>query len=178
MTDTLGNPLPAITGDVAADLELKKKREPKVFEPNRALLWAIIPGGGQVYNRRWWKVPLVFGGFTGMLAVLDFNSANYDRFRTAYVAELAGEPHEFEGTTVDGENNLRIFRDRFNQGRQSAYFYLLGMYALQGVEAYVDAHLRNFDIDEDLSAWHIQPLILPDPLGERAVFALHAQYTF
>lgn len=160
------------------ELEIPKIKEPRVYVPRQALLWSVIPGGGQVYNRRWWKVPLVFSAFSGVVAVLDFNQSNYDRFRVAYQLELAGQEHEFSdiGYSADA---LRSLRNNFNKSRQTNYFMLLAVYVLQGVEAYVDTHLRNFDMDEDLSRWQITPQVLPSPTGQQpAHIVLQFQYSF
>lgn len=119
--------------------------------PKRALMWAIIPSGGQVYNRRWWKVPLVIGGFYGLYRVIDYNTDLYQRMKTAYLLKLDDQPHEFSGTGIDNVTTLRNLRDRFDKNTQMSYVFLLVGYALQGVEAYVDAHLRQFDISDDLS---------------------------
>lgn len=156
---------------------LLPKQAPRTYVPKQALLWSIIPGGGQVYNRRWWKVPLVFSAFSGVVAVLDFNQSNYERFRDAYALELAGEEHEFVGI-IDGSERLLVFRDNFNTARQTNYFMLLAVYLLQGVEAYVDTHLRNFDMDEDLSQWHISPQLIPAGIAQPPTFVLQFQYSF
>lgn len=151
---------------------------PRIYDPKKALLWSIIPGGGQVYNRRWWKVPLVFSAFSGVAAVLNFNNSNYKRFETAYQAELAGFEHEFSDV-IDGSDRLKVFRDNFNKSRQTGYFYLLGIYILQSVEAYVDTQLRDFDLDEDLSQFQLQPIFIPSsPANLSPVIALELRYTF
>lgn len=150
---------------------------PRVYVPRQALLWSVVPGGGQVYNRRWWKVPLVFSAFSGVFAVLDFNQSNYERFRDAYQLELAGEEHEFTRFGYDA-SRLLVFRDNFNKSRQTNYFMLLAVYLLQGVEAYVDTHLRNFDIDEDLSQWQVRPQFMPGGIGQSPTVVLQVQYSF
>lgn len=159
------------------DLELPEKA-PRTYVPRQALMWAIVPGGGQVYNRRWWKVPLVFSAFSGVVAVLDFNESNYQRFRDAYDLQLAGEEHEFS-TLGYSDDALRSLRNNFNKSRQTNYFMLLAVYLLQGVEAYVDTHLRNFDMDEDLSQWQISPQVMPSVHGQTPVtVVLQFQYSF
>lgn len=119
--------------------------------PKRALLWSIIPSGGQIYNRRWWKVPLVVGGFYALYRTIDYNTDLYTRLKTAYLLKLDDQPHEFTGTSIDNASTLRNLRDRYDKNTQMSYVFLLLGYTLQGVEAYVDAHLRQFDIDDDLS---------------------------
>lgn len=158
------------------DLELTFQ-EPRTYVPRTALMWSIAPGGGQIYNRRWWKVPLVFSAFSGVFAVLDFNQSNYLRFRDAYQLELAGEVHEFTSRGYDA-SRLLVFRDQFNKSRQTNYFMLFAVYLLQGVEAYVDTHLRNFDMDEDLSQWQLTPQIIPGGLGQSPNVVLQFQYSF
>lgn len=159
------------------DLKLETTEAPRFYEPRKTLLWAIIPGGGQVYNRRWWKVPLVFGAFSGVAAVWDFNQSNYTRFSRAYELELARQPHEFTGIITDADR-LKVFRDNFNRSRQTTAFALVAVYVLQGVEAYVDSHLRQFDIDEDLSQWQLQPTFLPAGPTHASAFALSLTYSF
>lgn len=159
------------------DLQLDSIAAPRTYVPRKALLWAIVPGGGQVYNRRWWKVPLVFGAFSGVAAVWQFNQSNYERFSTAYELELAGEMHEFTGVITDAER-LKVFRDNFNQSRQTTAFALVAVYLLQGVEAYVDTHLRQFDISEDLSQWQVRPTLLPGGPAFGSAMALNVTFSF
>lgn len=120
-------------------------------KPKHALLWSAIPGGGQVYNRRWWKVPLVYGAFVGLGIAIDYNQGLYRDLREAYLLALAGEEHQFTGTNIDSPNALRNLRDSFDKNTQTAYVGLVILYALQSMEAYVDAHLRSFDVNDDLS---------------------------
>jgi hypothetical protein len=177
VSDTLSPVIKKQPELVSPDLQLEEISKEKEYVPRQALLWSIIPGGGQVYNRRWWKVPLVFSAFSGVAAVLDFNQSNYKRFKVAYSAELAGETHEFTGF-IDSASELKVFRDNFDKSRQTNYFFLAGVYILQGVEAYVDTHLRNFDIDEDLSHWQVKPALLPGGPYQAPTLALALAYTF
>ena len=119
--------------------------------PKKALLWSIIPSGGQIYNRRWWKVPLVVGGFYALYRTIDYNSDLHQRFIVAYRLKLDDQEHEFTGTGIDNASTLRNLRDRYDKNTQMSYVFLFLGYVLQGVEAYVDAHLRQFDISDDLS---------------------------
>lgn len=163
---------------IPSDLELKKNTGPRIYDPKTALLWSIIPGGGQVYNRRWWKVPLVFSSFTGVAAVWNFNQSNYDRFNTAYNLSLAGSSHEFTGI-INDTGRLKNFRDGYNKSRQTTVFYMIAIYGLQAIEAYVDSQLRNFDIDDDLSYFQIQPIIIPTSFANKTpVLGLEVRYGF
>jgi hypothetical protein len=153
---------------IAAD-SLPPARQPREVSPKRALRWAIIPGGGQVYNRRWWKVPLVYTAVFAAYGVADFNTRQYNRYRAALTAECFGiaDPdctptaHEFTPLNIS-VSALRTARDRADRGRQTAYALLVGTYLLQGIEAFVDAHLRTFDIEDDIG-FRIEPALIPGP---------------
>jgi hypothetical protein len=142
---------------------------PREVVPKRALKWAIIPGGGQVYNRRWWKVPIVYTAIFGAYGVADFNTRQYNRYRAALRAECFGvedpcEPSDHEFTPLGiSVSALRTARDRADRGRQTAYALLVGTYLLQGIEAFVDAHLRTFDIEDDIG-FRVEPAIIPGPV--------------
>lgn len=130
--------------------------------PKKSLMWAIIPGGGQVYNRRYWKVPIVYAAIGGLVYAIDFNQTRYRSLKTALELKLLDLPHEYTGTRIDNERSLRTLRDDFDKNTQLSYIGMVLVYALQGVEAYTDAHLMNFDIGEDLSL-HVQPHLELNP---------------
>lgn len=142
--------------------------------PRKALLWSIIPGGGQVQNKRWWKVPIVYGGLLGMVAVADFNQTRYTRFVTALENRCLGDgnvviiPNE---TCIETEDIFTInqitdaaliqARNSADRNRQTAYIGIFVAYLLQAVEAYTDAHLQEFDISDDLS-FRLGPVVQPN----------------
>lgn len=162
---TVTDTLPVADLQLDATTYIKNER---VYVPKKALLWSIIPGGGQIYNRRWWKLPIVYGAFAGMIGVADFNQTNFNRFRNALEAECFGleqppcEPATHEFTGVFNVSSLRSLRDSYDRNRQLAYLGIFIVYVLQGVEAFADAHLRTFDIEDDLGL-RIQPEFLPAP---------------
>ncbi len=120
--------------------------------PKKALRYSLIlPGAGQIYNGRWWKTPFVYGAIGGALSVAIFNQRNFTEFQNAYVLKLRNEPHRFSNTILDDARRLRIWRDRYDKNRQTWYILTVAAYGLQAVEALVDAHLQNFDVNEDLS---------------------------
>lgn len=142
-------------------------QQPKTRKPGNALKWALIPGGGQVYNRSWWKLPLVYGGIMGAIGYAENSQSNYRRAINALEAKCYGveDPdsctpttHEFTGTSLDDISALRNIRDTYDKRRQSAYIFVFLAYILQGVEAYTDAHLKTFDVDEDLSLIKLGPI--------------------
>lgn len=127
-----------------------------------AILSLALPGAGQAYNKRWWKLPLVYGAIGGVVYAIDFNQGLYRRFRDALKLELADQPHEFTGTGIDSANALRSLRDEYDRNTQLSYIGAVALYGVIAVEAFVDAHLLDFNIDDDLSL-RVQPTVQPVP---------------
>lgn len=160
VTDSLRveDPARVVAVDTLRSLEDIRRR------PRNALLWSIVPGGGQVYNRRWWKVPLVYGGLLGMVAYADFNHTLFTRYERALENRCLGEGNvvmipfsecretedEFDPARVTNQALIQA-RNNADRARQTAYIGIFIVYVLQGVEAYTDAHLQDFDISDDLT---------------------------
>ena len=129
---------------------------------NRAALYsAILPGAGQIYNKSYWKVPILYGGFTVLGLVIEFNNKEYKIFRKAYqyrVDTLISTVDEFDpsnpnhgSTTYPDASSLLIRRDYYRRTRDLMWIIGSIVYVLNIVDAYVDAHLSNFDISDNLS---------------------------
>lgn len=142
----------------------KKGRKPqedrflyKVFKkdypnPKTAMLLSFaIPGMGQIYNRRWWKPPVVWGGMGWSIYNIVKNTNQYKIYRDAYIQSLAGETTVFEGQRFNNPNDLKQIRDGYDKNRQLSFVAAILVYGIQGAEAFVDAHLRTFDVSDDLS---------------------------
>lgn len=113
---------------------------------------AVLPGLGQAYNRKYWKIPIIYGlgGFTVYTALQ--NQQLYLRHRDAYRLRSDGNPatvDEYQGIQTNGE--LQQNRDQFRQARDLYWILTLGVYALNLVDAAVDAHLFHFNVSDDLS---------------------------
>jgi len=131
------------------------------FDPRKAMLYsAILPGAGQVYNKKYWKVPLVYGGILGLAAVVKF----YNDLQTRYKGELFYLLNNPALQTYPGTYNTPTsLRSAIDQSRrQRDYFTILTgfMYILQFVDAHVDAHLKEFDLNPQLHV-KIEPSMLP-----------------
>jgi hypothetical protein len=132
--------------------KLKKQEVPTSLlpkDPKKAtLLSAILPGAGQVYNGKSWKVPILYAGILTDLYFVQYNHKRYDRFREALFALDKGKPNPFPSL-----NRAALVRnvDYWRQNRDLTLLLLLGIYALNLVDANVDAHLSGFDISEDLT---------------------------
>ncbi len=119
----------------------------------------ICPGAGQIYNKSYWRVPIVVGMFATTLYVYDWNNRGYQRFKTAYALKLEydndpekypnGSPDEFNGRY--STSNLKGYRDSYRRNRDLAVILTAGAYLLQVLDAHVDAHLKDFDISDDLT---------------------------
>ncbi len=128
--------------------------------PYRSAVYSMaLPGSGQVYNRRYWKVPLVVGGFGALVYSADYNKGFRDRFNVAFGLASRNLEHEFRDR-IDNPETLRRWRNRFDKNLQMTYIGFVAFYAFTTLDAYTDAHLKNFDISDDLSL-HISPSIQP-----------------
>jgi len=117
--------------------------------PKKAtLLSAVMPGAGQVYNGKTWKVPLLYAGILTDVYFIQYNNRRYESFRDALFALDAGEKNQFPSL-----NRAALVRnvDYWRQNRDMTLLLLLGIYALNLVDANVDAHLSGFDVSDDIS---------------------------
>ena len=144
-------------------------------DPSRAT-WAalVFPGGGQIYNHKYWKLPIVYGGFIGCAYALNWNNQMYSDYSQAYLDIMDDDPttasyEDFLPPRYNVEANKdylkRVFKNRkdnYRRQRDLSIFSFIGVYLLSVVDAYVDAELSNFDISEDLSV-QIRPSIIDTP---------------
>ncbi len=133
-------------------------------DPMRAMWLGIaFPGGGQIYNRKFWKLPVFYGGFLGCMYALTWNNLMLRDYSQAYLDIMDDDPDtkSYEGMLPMGyditgkeERFQTIFKnkkDRYRKFRDLSIFAFIGVYALSIVDAYVDAELSTFDISRDLS---------------------------
>src|SRR5690606_28366916 len=110
---------------------------------------ASLPGAGQVYNRKYWKVPIVLGGLGVSYWFIQDNNKEYQRYKTAYLHVVQGEADEFGGQY--SADQLRNVADTYHRWRDLSYVAFGLVYALNIVDASVDAHFVRFDVGGDLS---------------------------
>lgn len=123
--------------------------------PGKAALYSLIlPGAGQVYNQKYWKVPLVWGAVGGTGWVMVDNAKKYRLFRDIYrdrlIADMEDMPHTDDYTFLSNEQ-IRNERERWNRFRQMSIFIFALSWIANSAEAFVDAHLLDFDTSDDLS---------------------------
>ena len=133
-------------------------------DPAKATWSALVfPGGGQIYNHKYWKLPIVYGGFLGCAYALNWNNQMYSDYSQAYLDIMDDDPNtasyeEFLPPRYNVESNKdylkRVFKNRkdnYRRQRDLSIFCFIGVYLISVVDAYVDAELSNFDITDNLS---------------------------
>ncbi len=121
---------------------------------------AIVPGLGQIYNKRWWKVPLVYGGFVGIGLVYEFNQRYYKIFlKEAQYRQDDPDKANPDWATYSNEGIIGI-KDDYRRSRDLSILAGVAFYAVQIIDAYVDAKFFRFDVSNDLSL-KIEPLVQP-----------------
>ena len=157
--------------EVPAD-SLKKEIDQKIWVPNptkATWLALVIPGGGQIYNRKYWKLPIFYGGFAGCAYALTWNSKMYKDYSTAYKDAMNGNmqsssitdllPPGYTISETQLKELLRKRKDTYRRYRDLSIFAFIGVYLLSVIDAYVDAELSNFDITPDLSM-KVEPAVI------------------
>lgn len=149
-------------------------RRPVLFRPDpiRSMWLALVfPGGGQIYNRKYWKLPIIYGGYLGCAYALTWNNQMLKDYSQAYLDIMDSDPNtkSYEkmlpmGYDITGkeERFKEIFKNKknhFRRFRDMSIFAFAGVYLLSVVDAYVDAELSSFDISEDLSM-HMEPVMM------------------
>jgi hypothetical protein len=108
----------------------------------------FFPGGGQLYNKDFWKVPIVWGAYAGIGYTIIQNTKNYRLYKNAVLMRLNNEADPFPQYQIEG---LRFQRDFYRKNVERGYIGLIAVHALSALEAYVACHLKSFDISDDLS---------------------------
>ena len=176
LIDSVSLILPKADSVAAVDMRKIEKRDWATWtpDPNRALWLAlVIPGGGQIYNRKYWKLPIIYGGMMGCIYALTWNNMMYRDYSQAYLDIMDSDPttqsyNKFLhlGATITQANEERykkLFKsrkDKYRRWRDMSMFCLIGVYALSVIDAYVDAELSEFDISKDLSL-KVAPTVIP-----------------
>lgn len=156
-------------------IKIAKKRDWATWRPNpKRAMWLalVLPGAGQIYNRKYWKLPIVYGGFVGCAYALRWNNQMYRDYSQAYLDLMDDDPNTQSynqflhlGAQIDDSNKARyqkLFKSRkdtYRRWRDLSVFCLIGVYALSVIDAYVDASLSEFDISKDLSL-RVEPTII------------------
>lgn len=173
--------------------EKRQRRDWSQWRPEaKRAMWLalVLPGAGQVYNRKYWKLPIIYGGFAGCIYAMTWNNQMYHDYSQAYLDIMDDDPTTESyknflhlGTEINESNLARyqeIFRkrkNRYRRWRDLSVFATIAVYALSVIDAYVDASLSEFDISEDLSL-RVAPVVMGNdgamttrrsPFGQNAI---------
>ena len=152
-------------------------------------LACIFPGAGQIYNRSYWKVPFVVGGFASLIYCIDWNNRGFPRFKKAYalLADYEQHPENYPNGSTDefhgrySADFIKNLRDNYRRNRDLCIILTGALYVLQIIDAHVDAHLKDYDISDDLSM-NLEPLVdytyVPTLQGNRPVFGFNLSLNF
>ena len=168
---------------------VKVKKKEVLHSPRKATIYsAVLPGLGQIYNRKYWKVPLVYGGFVTFGYFINFNNNLYTKYKQAYSDIIDNDPTTnsyknlnvnpifFEADKISQlQDRLKSAKDGSRRNRDLVVISTAVFYALNIIDASVDAHFFNFDIGEDLTInWVPGPIVCMD----QKLIGLHCRFTF
>jgi hypothetical protein len=168
-------------------LERERRRLERALDPlspsRASFLSAAVPGLGQFYNRKYWKVPLAWAAVGTGVFVYQFNQTEYLRYRTAFKLRSAGfSTDEFYDVNLDGigpdvsDRALEEAQKKAQSQRDSSLLIAIGVYLLNVLDASVDAHLKPFNMNEDLNV-SIQPILRQHPIQMGAEIGLNLKIT-
>ena len=193
LSDTISQNQPKLIIGVQKKLEIDSIKG-NTFKPDpMKVVWmaAIIPGYGQILNRKYWKLPLVYGGFLGCVYAISWNTGKYQSYKTAYRDIIDSDPttNTFleiipKGYTINSPGiggigtyttTLKTKQDFYRRYRDLSIIATIGYYAITMVDAYVDAQLYDFDISPDLTM-HLQPTLIENRMGFPNTLALQCSF--
>ena len=187
--DTVGNTI--ITADTVVK-ETKTAKPEKTQKLNRptkaAIMSACLPGLGQIYNRKWWKVPIVYAGLGGIGYLSYSNYSEYQSYLHAYEFKTGDLP---EGTTLSeyeanlanryAEGQLQTYKESYRRDFEFYTILTVAWYGLNIIDAIVDGHLYTYDISDDLSINvdpYLKPTEVPLPMPQYAQIGLSFKLNF
>lgn len=141
--------------------------------PSKAAFYsAILPGLGQAYNKKYWKVPLAIGAVTGGILFYDYYNDQYNSYRDAYKKRLAGLDDDYDNISTAG---LIRAQKTLRRNKELTLIITIGIYVLNIIDANVDAHLQQFNVDERLS---LEPVYERSPVDGNNNFGLSFNFMF
>jgi len=123
------------------------------------ILSTIVPGMGQVYNKKYWKVPIVYGGLSTLYFLVNWNNRGYIRFKNAISRYPNDEFNKGEKPYVRTVEEFALYRDIYRKNRDVSFVSLMAFYVLNIIDANVDANLYDWNVNDDLAV-HVEPTII------------------
>ena len=191
--DSLSTPSLLIDTTAVIVDTLAREVQVKTFDPDamRAVwLSALCPGLGQIYNRRYWKLPIVVGGFAGLIYATTWNGRMFADYQQAYLDVMDTDPNTnsymdffppyYTEDMIDDawlKNVLKTRKDAYRHYRDYCVVGMVALYLVCIIDAYVDAELYHFDISTDL-AMNVKPALIPTSLTLRPALGMQCAITF
>jgi hypothetical protein len=158
----------APSASIAQDMPLKKIPDaPKPHSVSKAAIYsAVLPGLGQAYNKKYWKIPIIYAGFGAFGYFIVTNNKEYVQFKEAYIYVANGDTTSINNPYVlkYNQTQLKEAMDYYHRNRDLSIILSALWYTLNILEAYVDAHFFDYDISDDLSL-HFSPAAVSFPLA-------------
>ena len=173
ITTSAQEPLPDFTK------QAQQIRQEMLWQPNstKAILWGLLPGGGQIYNRKYWKLPIVWGAFMACYYAITWNNRQYQEYHAAYRDLSSADPEhntawlvfapsgakasDYQQYQSSLRSTLKRGNDFYRRNRDLSVVTSILVYGLSILDAYVDAELFSFDISPDLSLRVVPDVGLP-----------------
>jgi hypothetical protein len=161
------------------DTVIKKSKEFNPLSPAKASFYsAVLPGLGQAYNGKYWKVPIVYAALGTGVYFYVWNNDNYNRYRDAYKLRINGKPDDYDGLNGNpflSEKTLEKAQESYKSDRDLTLMITIGMYVLQIIEASVNAHLLQHNIDDNLS---FRPELIKNEVTNKTVAGASFKFKF
>lgn len=154
--------------------------DPDIHSPKKASLYsAILPGLGQAYNRKYWKMPVIYAGFGALYYITRDNNREYRKFLEAYRYVISKDTVTISNEYVDRYNEQQLLQGKNLYRRNVEIGYILAgaLYILNIIDASVDAHLFNYDVSDNLSM-KFEPVMLRDPVSDKHVTGMALTFRF
>ena len=154
---------------IAQELE-----NPKIHSAHKAsVLSTIIPGAGQVYNKKYWKVPIIYASLATSIYFINENQNKYTTYKNAYLQRINGEIDDY--SELYNISQLITIMDFYERNRDVSYIITAAIYLLNIVDASVDAHLLDFDVSDELTLSYT-PSFIYTPYGMNTSLSLKMNF--
>ena len=152
----------------------QKSDEPKIHSAHKAsVLSTIIPGAGQVYNKKYWKVPIIYASLATSIYFINENQNKFNTYKDAYLQRENGGIDDYY--ELYNNSQLITIMDYYQRNRDVSYIITAAVYLLNIVDASVDAHLLDFDVSDDLTLSY-SPSFINTPYGKNTSLSLKMNF--
>ncbi len=147
-------------GDTMQGVDINKHR------PRTATLMSMaVPGLGQIYNKKYWKLPIIYSGLGTSVYFILWNRKNYLDYRQAYINKIDDDPSTIDTYPYNSSTEIFEYVEYYHKFMEISYIATAGIYILNIIDANVDAHLFYFNVSDDLTL-HVTPALKSDVNGQ------------